>query len=173
MAIFVRGAGGHGVLFVEIPKGFIPIRTPIRLQVITEAAQGTSYDQMVGVSAAGRRHRRDAIRTSRRWCRASAAAPSSTLGGPNFGQLVVHLKPRSERKLSWSTRSSSELRPQARRRSRHAGVHAESADHPHRRPGHQEPVPVLDAVARQARAVRGGARSLEKELAELPGRART
>ena len=43
---------------------------------------------------------------------------------------------------------------QAGRLPGHAGVPAESAHHPHRRPGDQEPVPVLDAVARQGRTVR-------------------
>ena len=41
-------------------------------------------------------------------------------------------------------------------------------DHPDRRPGHQEPLPVLHAVARQAGAVRGRARSCEAEIAKLP-----
>ena len=46
---------------------------------------------------------------------------------------------------------------------------AESAHHPDRRPGHQEPVPVLHAVARQAGAVRAGATSCERLIAKLPG----
>ena len=44
-------------------------------------------------------------------------ATASTLGGPNYGQLVVHLKPRSQRKLSVDE-IIEDLRPQARRRSR-------------------------------------------------------
>ena len=34
-------------MFVTIPKGFIPDQDTDQLQVITEAAQGTSYYQMV------------------------------------------------------------------------------------------------------------------------------
>jgi hydrophobic/amphiphilic exporter-1 (mainly G- bacteria), HAE1 family len=64
----------------------------------TEAAQGTSYLQMV--------------ETQRYFAEIVAADPSvdslvssvggatsATLGGPNYGQLVVHLKPRAERKF--------------------------------------------------------------------------
>ena len=34
-------------MFVKIPKGFIPDQDTDQMQVITEAAQGTSFYQMV------------------------------------------------------------------------------------------------------------------------------
>ena len=52
---------------------------------------------------------------------------------------------------------------------RHRGLHAEPADGPDRRPGEQEPVSVLDAVARSRAAVRHGSRKLRKALADVPG----
>ena len=64
--------------------------------VTTEAAQGTA-------SRRCRSTRSRSPRSSRRPERRSAgvdasAAPPPRLGGPNLGQLVVHLKPRAERK---------------------------------------------------------------------------
>src|SRR5204862_8110079 len=36
-----------GVLFVGVPKGFIPDQDTDQISVTTEAAQGTSYDKLV------------------------------------------------------------------------------------------------------------------------------
>jgi HAE1 family hydrophobic/amphiphilic exporter-1 len=85
-------------MFLVIPKGFVPDQDTDQLLAITEAAQGTSYQQMV--------------LTQRQVAEIVAADPNveslvssvggataSTLGGPNYGQLVVHLKPRVHRKL--------------------------------------------------------------------------
>src|SRR5262249_5594436 len=47
MAIFVVVLGATLYMFVKIPKGFIPDQDTDQLQVYTEAAQGTSYYQMV------------------------------------------------------------------------------------------------------------------------------
>ena len=44
------------VLFVVVPKGFIPDQDTDQLAVTTEAAQGTSYDKLVEYQDAGRRH---------------------------------------------------------------------------------------------------------------------
>ena len=84
-------------MFVTIPKGFIPDQDTDQLQVITEAAQGTSYYQMVDYEQqiAGRGGRRipnvDSLMAS------VGGTTASNLGGPNYGELVVHLKPRSQR----------------------------------------------------------------------------
>ena len=92
---------------------------------------------------------------------------ATTLGGPNFGQLVVRLKPRAQRK---ERVNADHRRPAAASRpgSRHEGVSAKSADHPHRRAGHQEPVPVLAAIAQQAGAVRERPQNGRPSL-QLPG----
>ena len=64
-----------GVLFVVVPKGFIPDQDTDQIAVTTEAAQGTAYDKLVEYQDAGRRHHPRRIRTSRRSSRRSAAAP--------------------------------------------------------------------------------------------------
>jgi hydrophobic/amphiphilic exporter-1 (mainly G- bacteria), HAE1 family len=85
-------------MFVDIPKGFIPDQDTDQLLAITEAGQGTSFYQMVEyqkqIAEVIRKDPNvDALVSS------VGGAESATLGGPNFGQLVVHLKPRSERRL--------------------------------------------------------------------------
>ena len=80
-----------------VPKGFIPEQDTDQIAVTTEAAQGTSYDKLVEyqdqspTSSAQNPNVEGLVST----IGGSAAA---TLGGPNLGQIVVHLKPRGERK---------------------------------------------------------------------------
>ena len=85
------------ILFVLIPKGFIPDQDTDQMIAITEAAQGTSYYQMAEyqkqiAQAIQNNPNVDALMST------VGGASSATLGGPNFGEIVVHLKPRSERK---------------------------------------------------------------------------
>ena len=49
MVSFVLVLGATVYMFINIPKGFIPDQDTDQLTVITEAAQGTSYYQMVDV----------------------------------------------------------------------------------------------------------------------------
>ena len=110
MAVFVLVLAGTVILFIKIPKGFIPDQDTDQLSVITEAAQGTSYYQMVEyqkeVAEIVRRNPNVAAFVS-----SVGGASSNTLGGPNYGQLVVRLKPRAERtKLVDAV--ITELRPQ-------------------------------------------------------------
>jgi HAE1 family hydrophobic/amphiphilic exporter-1 len=84
------------VLFVIVPKGFIPDQDTDQLAVITEAAQGTSYDKLSEYQNAVA----DVIRKDpnvEALVSTIGGAAANTLGGPNLGQIVVHLKPRSER----------------------------------------------------------------------------
>src|SRR5262249_24620011 len=85
-----------GYMFVKIPKGFIPDQDTDQMQVYTEAAQGTSYYQMVEyqkkiADAVAQDPNVESLMAS------VGGATSSNLGGPNYGELVVHLKPRDER----------------------------------------------------------------------------
>ncbi|MGD0100717.1 MAG: efflux RND transporter permease subunit [Acidobacteriota bacterium] len=85
-------------LFIKIPKGFIPDQDTDQLAVTTEAAQGTSYYEMVGYQ----KQVADVIAQDpnvESLVSSVGGTAASTLGGPNFGQLVVHLKPRSQRRL--------------------------------------------------------------------------
>ena len=97
-------------LFVAIPKGFIPDQDTDQMQVYTEAAQGASYYQMVEyekkiADAVSQDPSVDSLMAS------VGGATASTLGGPNFGELLVRLKPRSRRSKGVD-QIIRELRPQ-------------------------------------------------------------
>ena len=98
MLSFVVVLGATLYMFVLIPKGFIPDQDTDQLTVTTEAAQGTSYYQMTGyvqqiAQIVAADPNVDSLMAS------VGGATSSQLGGPNYGQLVVHLKRRNDRKL--------------------------------------------------------------------------
>jgi HAE1 family hydrophobic/amphiphilic exporter-1 len=88
---------GTAVMFIKIPKGFIPDQDTDQIYAVTEAAQGTSYYQMVqyqqAIANVFRMHKDVVALMS-----TVGGTSASTLGGPNYGEIVVHLKPRSERK---------------------------------------------------------------------------
>ncbi len=84
-------------LFVIVPKGFIPDQDTDQLAVTTEAAQGTAYDKLVEYQD----HVADIIRQDpnvEALVSTIGGSAANTLGGPNLGQIVVHLKPRRDRK---------------------------------------------------------------------------
>ena len=88
---------GTVVMFIKIPKGFIPDQDTDQIYAVTEAAQGTSYYQMVDYQ----KRVAEVFRTNpnvQALMSTVGGTSASTLGGPNYGELVVHLKPRSERK---------------------------------------------------------------------------
>src|SRR5579871_922550 len=98
MAIFVVVLAATGYMFVQIPKGFIPDQDTDQLQIYTEAAQGTSYYQMVDYQ----QKIADIVAADPNVEALSASIGGTTatnLGGPNYGELVIHLKPRSQRTL--------------------------------------------------------------------------
>ena len=82
------------------------IRTRRRSTSITEAAQGTAYDKLVEyqdqVASIIRRDPNVEGLVS-----TIGGSASQTLGGPNLGQIVVTLKPRSRAAANRSSRSSS------------------------------------------------------------------
>jgi len=83
-------------MFVAIPKGFIPDQDTDQMQVYTEAAQGTSFQQM----SAYERGIADAVAQDPNVDSLMASVggtTASTLGGPNYGELLVRLKPRNRR----------------------------------------------------------------------------
>ena len=99
MAVSFVVLAGTLYMFVSIPKGFIPDQDTDQMQVYTEAAQGTSYYQMVEyekkiADMVSQDPNVESLMAS------VGGATASTLGGPNYGELVVHLKPRSERAMS-------------------------------------------------------------------------
>ncbi|PWT85264.1 MAG: acriflavine resistance protein B [Blastocatellia bacterium] len=96
MVAFVAVLAATALLFVVVPKGFIPDQDTDQISVVTEAAQGTSFDKLVEYqNAVADIIRRDPnVEGLVSTIGGSAAV---TLGGPNLGQIVVHLKPRGER----------------------------------------------------------------------------
>jgi hydrophobic/amphiphilic exporter-1 (mainly G- bacteria), HAE1 family len=83
-------------LFLEVPKGFIPDQDTDQMTVITEAQEGTSFAQMVQYqNQIAELLRQDPAIDS--LVSNVGGSASATLGGNNYGQIVVHLKPRHER----------------------------------------------------------------------------
>jgi HAE1 family hydrophobic/amphiphilic exporter-1 len=110
MVSFVLVAGATMYMFLTIPKGFIPDQDTDQLRVITEAQQGTSYYQMREfeqkiAQTVSQDANVDSLMAS------VGGTTSSNLGGPNYGQLVIHLKPRNQRQLGVND-IIKELRPQ-------------------------------------------------------------
>ena len=97
-------------LFIVIPKGFIPDQDTDQIAVITEAAQGTSYDNLVKYQ----KQVAQIIQSNPNVVgivSTVGGATANTLGGPNLGQLVVTLKPRGDRRESVNQIMAA-LRPQ-------------------------------------------------------------
>ena len=97
MAAFFAVLVGTFALFLYIPKGFIPDQDTDQIAVTTEAAQGTSYDRLVEYQDEVSRVFEHDPNVEALVSTVGGTA-AQALGGPNLGQIVVHLKPRSERR---------------------------------------------------------------------------
>jgi hydrophobic/amphiphilic exporter-1 (mainly G- bacteria), HAE1 family len=84
-------------LFYAIPKGFLPSEDNDEVILFTQAAQGISYDSMVKHQLAVVNLIKDDPNIRRFFAGVGSGGPS---GSSNSGMLFVHLKPRSQRKLS-------------------------------------------------------------------------
>jgi hydrophobic/amphiphilic exporter-1 (mainly G- bacteria), HAE1 family len=86
---------GTGVLAAIVPKGFLPSEDTGQISATTETAEGTSYDNML-------RHQQElaAIVQQDPNVETFTSSIGSGRGTVNQGQLMIRLKPRSERKLS-------------------------------------------------------------------------
>src|SRR5439155_22617763 len=110
MAAFVVVLALTALLFVLVPKGFIPEQDTDQIAVTTEAAQGTSYAKLVEYQSAVA----DIIRRDPNvegLVSTVGGSVAATLGGPNLGQIVVHLKPRGDR-TELATDIIAKLRPE-------------------------------------------------------------
>jgi hydrophobic/amphiphilic exporter-1 (mainly G- bacteria), HAE1 family len=97
MLAFVLVLLATAALFVVVPKGFIPDQDTDQISVTTEAAQGTAFDKLVEYQ----HHVAEMISADSNvegLVSTVGGQAANTLGGPNLGQIVVHLKPRDERK---------------------------------------------------------------------------
>jgi HAE1 family hydrophobic/amphiphilic exporter-1 len=104
MAIFVVVLVATAVLFVIIPKGFIPDQDTDQIAVTTEGVQGASFDEMATLQhqVAGIINADPDVDSL---VSTVGGAASSSLGGQNFGQIVVHLRPRADRDVLVATSS--------------------------------------------------------------------
>src|SRR5579883_980613 len=96
MATFVIVLAATVWMFMDIPKGFIPDQDTDQISVITEALQGTSFYQMVEYQQQVAKIVRDNPNVEALMSTVGGTA-AQTVGGPNFGQLLVRLKPRTQR----------------------------------------------------------------------------
>jgi len=87
-----------GWLFKAVPKGFIPSEDRSLIYVMTEAAEGISWDAMQRQQQALAEVLRQDPNVEA--FMSSAGARAGSITGQNTGILVLRLKPRSERELS-------------------------------------------------------------------------
>ena len=104
MARFVLVLVATGYMFVTIPKGFIPDRIPTNSTSSpkrSRAPRSTRWPSMRRRSPTSfRRPERGVVDGERR-----RHHGASNLGGPNYGELVIHLKPRAQRQRLSTTSS--------------------------------------------------------------------
>ena len=121
--------GAPSICSAVIPKGFLPSEDQGQILMFTKAAQGISFDAMVKhQEAIADIIRRDPNVTTY----FSSVGATGSSGGGNTGILFAHLKPR-RRAQTQRRPGDRRVAAQARRRSRHHRVPAESAADPDRR----------------------------------------
>ena len=87
--------GATALLFMRIPKGFVPDSDNDQLLIQTEAEQGISFEQMTrNQQKIAEIVRKDPAVTA---FFSGVSASNAGNGGANFGRLFLHLKPRAER----------------------------------------------------------------------------
>src|SRR5262245_46289572 len=109
-SIFLAVLGGSYYLYLLVPKGFIPDQDNDQIYVNTEAAQGTSFEEMTRLTqrVADILYRDPNIEAF-----TTGVGGGSMMGGSsgaNQGRMHVQLKPRSQRTLT-SAQVVQELRP--------------------------------------------------------------
>ncbi|QOY89815.1 efflux RND transporter permease subunit [Paludibaculum fermentans] len=89
-----------GWLFLQVPKGFIPSEDTSQILAITEAAQGASHLEMMETQKKLAEIVRNDPNVESFMSSVGGGSANISLGGPNFGRMFMHLKPRHERALS-------------------------------------------------------------------------
>jgi HAE1 family hydrophobic/amphiphilic exporter-1 len=97
-------------LFVRIPKGFLPSEDNDQIFVVAEAAQGTSFYDMFRYQQALAEIARKDPNVEQFMSSCGGFGGGGGVGGPNYGRMFLHLKPRAERELS-ADEVMEELRP--------------------------------------------------------------
>jgi HAE1 family hydrophobic/amphiphilic exporter-1 len=154
------------LLFILVPKGFIPEQDTDQIAVTTEAAQGTSYDKLVDYqgTVADIISRNPNVQGLVSTIGGNAAA---TLGGPNLGQIVVHLKPRADRHDS-ASEIIAKLRPEL---AGVPGIEVYMQNPPTVRIGGQvsKSLYQYSMQSPDREALYEASRNMKKALAEVPG----
>jgi HAE1 family hydrophobic/amphiphilic exporter-1 len=166
MAASVLVLVATGLLFIVVPKGFIPDQDASQIFVITEAAQGAAFPKLVEYQD----RVAEIIRANPNvegLVSTIGGSASTTLGGPNLGQLVVTLKPRNERAQSVDE-VIHDLRPQL---DSITGMFVYLQNPPTIRIGSQvsKSLYQYSMQSPDTTALYATARQLRSELAELPG----
>src|SRR3989441_5651946 len=166
MGMFVAALIGTAALFILVPKGFIPDQDTDQISVTTEAAQGTAYDKLVEYQSQVAEIISQDPNVEGLVSTIGGQA-ANTLGGPNLGQIVVHLKPRGERS-ELANDIIAKLRPQL---ASVAGVQTYLQNPPTVRIGGEVgKSPYHHSIASPGReALYDTSRRLVKALADVPG----
>ena len=85
-------------LLVRAPKGFIPDSDTSQIRITTEAAQGISYRAMVDTQLPAMKIVQEDPNVQEFFSSVGGGRTAS-LGGMNNGRMMLHLKPRNQRKL--------------------------------------------------------------------------
>ena len=97
MVLFVLMVLGTGLLFAIIPKGFMPAEDTGQIVCMTEAGQGTSYDQMVRLHT-----QLTQIIAQNKNVKSYMSSLGVGNGSPNIalnqGRILIVLKPKEERR---------------------------------------------------------------------------
>ncbi len=166
MATFVIVLAATVLMMAVIPKGFIPEEDTDQMLIITEAAQGTSFYQMVREQQQiSELVRNDPNVDS--FLSSVGGTGAAALGGPNYGQLVVHLKPRKQRS-AMVTDVLESLRPKL---AGMPGMNVFLQNPPTIRIGGQvtKSLYQYSLQSPDKEEIYAAARDLERRIAELPG----
>jgi hydrophobic/amphiphilic exporter-1 (mainly G- bacteria), HAE1 family len=166
MMVFLIVLVATGWMFVIVPKGFIPDQDTNQMMVVTEAAQGTSYQKLMEYQGkVAEIINRD---PNVEGLVSTIGGPAATtLGGPNLGQIVVTLKPLGERK-EYVNDIIERLRPEI---DQVTGMQVFMQSPPTIRIGGQvsKSLYQYSMQSPDKKALYDAARNLKAALAELPG----
>ncbi len=136
-----------------MPKGFLPSRRRRADPRLHRRPRRTCRSRRWRACSGRSPRSSSRIRTSTARCRSSAPAARarrSTSAASSSRSSRARERPSADEVIQ-------QLAARCSQRSRHQGVRAEHPGDPHRRPAHQEPVPVHAAGRRHDRALRVGA----------------
>jgi len=153
-------------LFLRIPKGFIPSEDTGQIFTVTEARQGTSFYEMFRYQQQVAEIARQDPNVQAFMSSVGGSGGGNVLGGPNFGRMFLHLKPREERRLS-ADQVIEQLRPKM---AAVPGMRVYLQNPPTIRIGGQltKSLYQLTIQGPDIQELYGAARRVEQEMAALP-----